>query len=214
MITTSGEKPEEKPIKVTFGIQPHQIERIESERKRFNAIEFNDPELQKYKVDIIYNREFWNKLGTEFGWCPFTLCLHYFDHKNESGEKQRLTLQDELEILALKAFEDARGGNMNFWTMSVDDPEAVYWREVWKKGFLFRQEKSSQSLPIREKPDFEKLAELNNPNVISDKYLFDSEGHKRINPVWERAQDEAELYRRCEVAGMKRIWEDYVEPIR
>ena len=46
-------------VKITFGIQPNMLKRIE--------------EVSKY----------WEKLGEEFGWCPFTLALHYFKHLNK-----------------------------------------------------------------------------------------------------------------------------------
>ncbi len=55
--------------KCTFGLQPHHIERIESEIKRLSV---DEPRL-----DMTYNRAMWDNLGKEFGWEPFTLCLWY-----------------------------------------------------------------------------------------------------------------------------------------
>jgi hypothetical protein len=202
MITTSGEKPEDKgELIIKHGVLHA---KIEGEKKpilctfetipirtffesNFKALEEGDTHglPAKYYFQVM-NRDNERPLVAK-------IC------DRESGEKQRLTLQDELEILALKAFEDERGGNMNFWTMSVDDPEAVYWREVWKKGFLFRQEKSSQSLPIREKPDFEAVVRklpiyLNGISISEDLTLTDI-----IEIVGEEMGE--------------RIWKDYVEPI-
>ena len=31
-------------------------------------------------VDMIYSIHFWEKLGKEFAWHPFTLALYYFEH--------------------------------------------------------------------------------------------------------------------------------------
>lgn len=37
--------------------------------------------------------------------------------------------------LADVAFEEAKGGNINFWSIQPDDPEVKYWKEVWIKGY-------------------------------------------------------------------------------
>jgi len=70
---------EKSDVKITFGIQSNQIKRIEEERERWNNIEIDMEE----NVDMIYNVHFWEKLGKEFAWDPFTLSLHYFEHLND-----------------------------------------------------------------------------------------------------------------------------------
>lgn len=40
-----------------------------------------------------------------------------------------------IEQLADEAYQEAKKGNMNFWTMPDDDPEVKYWKEVWIKGY-------------------------------------------------------------------------------
>ena len=42
--------------------------------------------------------------------------------------------------LAKEAFRKAKGGNINFWSMPEDDPEAIYWMKVWDMGYDFAQE--------------------------------------------------------------------------
>lgn len=42
-----------------------------------------------------------------------------------------LTLQEQ----SMKAWQDYKGGNISYWTMADDDPEAKFWREVWEKGY-------------------------------------------------------------------------------
>jgi hypothetical protein len=93
-------------------------------------------------------------------------------------------------------------------------PEADY-SDSWVKSAM--EEYASQlkaSPPLSEKPDFEALAEKSNPNVITEKYLYDDGGHQRLNPRWQQAQEFAETYRRCEIVGMERIWNDYVLPLQ
>lgn len=69
---------ENSNVRVTFGIQDWQIKRIEEERLRWNAIDIGTDE----KVDMIYSIHFWDKLGKEFSWQPFTLALYYFEYLN------------------------------------------------------------------------------------------------------------------------------------
>lgn len=59
------DKIEKSGVKITFGIQPHQIKRIEEE-KGLNP-------------DMRFSTYFWEMRGKEFGWHPFTLALHYFE---------------------------------------------------------------------------------------------------------------------------------------
>lgn len=70
-------------LKITFGLQPYHIERIESEQKRLNDIQLDDTELNNIKADMIYSRYIWEKLGKEFGWEPFTLALYYFEYLSQ-----------------------------------------------------------------------------------------------------------------------------------
>ena len=62
---------EKSGCKVTFGLQPHHIERIESERKRWN---------KEHGFDVIYANHFWIGLGKEFAWDSLTLALYYFHY--------------------------------------------------------------------------------------------------------------------------------------
>jgi hypothetical protein len=39
------------------------------------------------------------------------------------------------KLKADEAFKNEKGGNLNFWTVSDDDPEVKYWKEVWMKGY-------------------------------------------------------------------------------
>lgn len=63
-------------VKITFGIQDWQIKRIEEERERWN----NSETYMQEKIDIIYSTNFWEELGREFAWHPFTLALYYFQY--------------------------------------------------------------------------------------------------------------------------------------
>jgi hypothetical protein len=108
-----------------------------------------------------------------------------------SGEKQRLTLQEckarIAEELNEHDFESAR--RHHDWESLLDKVAELY---------------ASQSLPIREKPDFEKLAE---------EYANTTYGHLKndripeVSNAWHCGKEDYQL-------GMKRIWKDYVEPIR
>lgn len=51
-----------------------------------------------------------------------------------------------IEELADKAFEEARTGNINYWTIDKNDPEVKLWKEVWKKGF---EEAASQGFHFK-----------------------------------------------------------------
>ena len=63
--------------KIIAGLQPDQIERIEAERCRRNLSTTTDG-----SIDVVYNKFFWDELGKEFSWHPFTLALCYFEHKS------------------------------------------------------------------------------------------------------------------------------------
>jgi hypothetical protein len=41
----------------------------------------------------------------------------------------------EIDKLAFDAWLEAKPGNIAMWNVPDDDPEAKFWREVWKKGF-------------------------------------------------------------------------------
>ena len=79
VIDSLSEAIEKANIKITFGIQDWQIKRIEEERERWNNIETGMTE----NVDMIYSIHFWDKLGKEFAWHPFTLALYYFQYLEE-----------------------------------------------------------------------------------------------------------------------------------
>lgn len=73
---------EKTNIKVTFGLQSYHIEAIEKEFQRWRdmppLVSFPD-----YKCKPQYMKHVWDKLGKELGWCPFTLCLYYFEYLEE-----------------------------------------------------------------------------------------------------------------------------------
>ena len=79
-----------KHVKVTFGLQQYHIEAIEKEFKRWRDM----PQLKSfpdYECKPQYMKGVWDGLGKQLGWCPFTLCLYYFEYledknlnKNES----------------------------------------------------------------------------------------------------------------------------------
>lgn len=70
--------------KITFGIQPSHIEFIQNEQNRWNNIHIGEPST----VDIIFSKGFWDSIGRAIGWCPFTICLHYFKHMDELKKHQ------------------------------------------------------------------------------------------------------------------------------
>jgi hypothetical protein len=63
--------------KMTFGLQPKHIEAIEMEIDRWNNIKIESDDT---KIDMKFSKHVWDKLGKELGWCPFTLCLYYFEY--------------------------------------------------------------------------------------------------------------------------------------
>jgi len=70
---------EKANVKITFGLQPYHIDKIETELKRW----YDMPPLKSFpdtKVDMKFAKHVWDKLGKELGWCPFTLALHYFEY--------------------------------------------------------------------------------------------------------------------------------------
>lgn len=71
---------EKAGVKITFGLQPKHIERIEEESKRWdNMLEPDSPLQVGWRK---YEKSFWDKIGKEVGWCPFTLALYYFEYLN------------------------------------------------------------------------------------------------------------------------------------
>lgn len=62
---------------ITFGLQAHDIDRIEKELQRWKDM---PPTLDGDRVDPKYIKYVWEKLGKELGWCPFTLALYYFEY--------------------------------------------------------------------------------------------------------------------------------------
>lgn len=77
--------PDKPGIKITFGLQPNHIEKVESELARWDAMleegDSLEPGWRKY------DKYFWDKLGVEFGWCPFTLALYYFRYLEKNKTK-------------------------------------------------------------------------------------------------------------------------------
>ena len=66
--------------KVTFGLQPSHIERIEAEFQRWN-------DVPPPKVEPKYIKLVWEKLGKELAWHPFVLALYYFEHLEDQGKE-------------------------------------------------------------------------------------------------------------------------------
>jgi hypothetical protein len=46
-----------------------------------------------------------------------------------------MTLEQEILQAADAAYQEAKGENVNFWTLPDDDPEVKYWKEIWIKGY-------------------------------------------------------------------------------
>lgn len=86
-------------IKMTLGLQPHHIERIEQELKRYDSY----VEDSENKGFMLWDRDFWIELGAEFTWEPLTLSLHYFNYlnnlKQEAGENAYWLLTEHLPPL-------------------------------------------------------------------------------------------------------------------
>lgn len=72
----------EKGVKMTFGLQPNHIQRIEQEIARWDNIRNSEDTLPEGWVK--YTEHFWAKLGKEFSWHPLTLALYYFQHLEDS----------------------------------------------------------------------------------------------------------------------------------
>lgn len=74
---------EAKNVKISFGLQQSHIEIIESEIERWNNIEtkpvFNK-DGKEIKVNMMYSKSFWDSTARLVDWCPFTLCLDYFEY--------------------------------------------------------------------------------------------------------------------------------------
>ena len=63
-------------IKITFGLQKKDIERIESEIKRFDdCLDGTEDNLKKGWIK--YDEIFWNRMGKELGFSPMYLALSY-----------------------------------------------------------------------------------------------------------------------------------------
>jgi hypothetical protein len=45
------------------------------------------------------------------------------------------TKAQSIDQLADAAYQEEKSGNVNFWTIPDDDPEVIYWKAVWKKGY-------------------------------------------------------------------------------
>jgi hypothetical protein len=68
---------EKNNAKMTFGLQPHHIETIETELQRWKDM---PPHFEGDLADPKYIFYVWERLGKEIGWEPFTLALYYFKH--------------------------------------------------------------------------------------------------------------------------------------
>lgn len=64
-------------IKMTFGLQPNHIKRIEEYSAYWDSIR-TEEDVTLIDGWIKYDVNFWRELGKEFGWDPFTLALYYF----------------------------------------------------------------------------------------------------------------------------------------
>jgi len=60
--------------KLTFGIQPKQIEIIEHHLKQWR---------DEMEGEYIYSKAFWDMVAPYAGWEPFTLALAYLKHINK-----------------------------------------------------------------------------------------------------------------------------------
>lgn len=80
VISHLGDAMEKANVKITFGLQVHHIDHIESELQRWNDM---PPTIDGDKADPKFIKYVWEKLGKELGWCPFTLALYYFEHLEE-----------------------------------------------------------------------------------------------------------------------------------
>lgn len=76
---------EKSGARITFGIQPHHIERIESEVKRWDSMLDEGDSLSPGWIK--YDKNFWESRGKEFGWEPLTLALSYFEYLEGMREK-------------------------------------------------------------------------------------------------------------------------------
>lgn len=85
-IDTLSKAIEKANVKITFGLQPNQIKRIESEINRWDLY-LEEDEKYLRKGWIKYDLDFWRKLGDEFGWESFTLALYYFEHLEDCRNK-------------------------------------------------------------------------------------------------------------------------------
>lgn len=65
-------------VKITFGIQKEMIQRIEELSKHWDDQTTEEEKKVLKQGWIKFDRHFWETLGKEFGWDPFTLALHYF----------------------------------------------------------------------------------------------------------------------------------------
>jgi hypothetical protein len=104
--------------------------------------------------------------------------------KNESGEKQRLTLQQCKDHVAKsRSYESWR--QMEIMEHQINSGS---WQFLLKATEEAAELYASQSLPIREKPDFEKIAQ---------DFYSDFIGDPTLNLK----------------ALLEKFWKDYVEPI-
>ena len=66
-----------KGLRVTFGLAPEQLDRIDERRHEWAGGGCGDT--------IIFNRAFWEDMGRELTWDPFALALWWFRFAPASG---------------------------------------------------------------------------------------------------------------------------------
>lgn len=74
-------KQEEKPVKITFGIQPKHLEVINTLLAKYDSIEIGG---ELHPGIMLYSEAFWQEVGKQIGWLPFTIALHYFKYINKT----------------------------------------------------------------------------------------------------------------------------------
>lgn len=72
---------DEKKVRVTFGLQPSDIEKIEVRIKAFDG--------------ALYSQGMWEWAAKDIGWHPLTAALYYFKYLNDSNA----SLQSEIDRL-------------------------------------------------------------------------------------------------------------------
>lgn len=94
---------------IVFGIQPEQIEFIDSEIKRWNSISLKSIELDN-GADMKYSYHLWQETARKVGWEPLTLALAYF------RSKEKVYKRTEIDPKLVEAFGGTDDkSEANFW---------------------------------------------------------------------------------------------------